>query len=262
MSSKKRRQVYAIRHAEREDNINPFGSTTRSSASQRTARTIQRFQEGLCILISLLQSSTDGQRHPEGRQDEGFIEPGFLESSAVISEAITGFESVEDTERRFPGLIDASYKPVHADVSQEEEQWGNLGCKKRVFDTMSKILKMCKEGSNILIIGHKSSLAAVHIFFTRDRAIYPGQATVTKTKIPLNAIVQTVASGSGLKDGQTQLNNNIWQRMSHMNVMLLKERLDFSELDHNFCNNPAASGQSATASLNFNQLSNQTNHNL
>uniref|UniRef100_A0A915D603 Phosphoglycerate mutase n=1 Tax=Ditylenchus dipsaci TaxID=166011 RepID=A0A915D603_9BILA len=188
----KRRKIYAIRHAEREDDVNPcwyynsYLTKDNTPLSERgleqASELYERFQDitkDYVFASPYCRTVETASAILQGSKTKVFIEPGFLESSHVISEAVTGFETVEDTARRFPGQIDLNYLAQHVDVTPEEGDRGNLGCKDRVFDTMNKILEKYEEGT-ILIIGHKSSLAAVHIYLTKGAPVYPGQATVSK----------------------------------------------------------------------------------
>ncbi|KAI1690561.1 histidine phosphatase superfamily (branch 1) domain-containing protein [Ditylenchus destructor] len=108
------------------------------------------------------------------------IEPGLIESAQVILNDFPSinFESNEALEKQFPDLIDLSYEPAYQGVLPGEV--GVLGCRDRVAGTMAHILRQCESG-NILIVAHKSSLAAIHAYLCPDeKPIHSGQATITK----------------------------------------------------------------------------------
>ncbi|KAI1717851.1 histidine phosphatase superfamily (branch 1) domain-containing protein [Ditylenchus destructor] len=188
------RDIYCVRHCEREDNENPYwfynSRLTKDNPplSERGTDQAKEIARGLASVQIDYAFSSPCRRTVEtasyilaGRSTKLCLEPGLLESESIILGNGVGscsFESDFEIEPLFPGLVNDSYPRLYANVIPGEV--GLYGCRARVQKSIANILRCSPRPCSILIVGHQSSLAAIHEAFCPGEHIMPGQATVTK----------------------------------------------------------------------------------
>ncbi|CAD5216466.1 unnamed protein product [Bursaphelenchus okinawaensis] len=189
MISQTVRYLYAIRHAEREDNINrnwrpapgdkadnpPLSATGRRQAED--LRAYFKDKEVSAIFVSPFDRAVETAETLIGDKNiKIFVEPGLCES-LVLCESPPGFRTVEELAKRFP-KIDQAYRPVLSPPLPQEPMRFDR-CDERVEQTITQLRE--KYGGNLVMVGHDSSVASI-IWSLAHQDVYPGQATITVFK--------------------------------------------------------------------------------
>ncbi|KAI1721775.1 lustrin, cysteine-rich repeated domain-containing protein [Ditylenchus destructor] len=149
------RDIYCVRHCEREDNDNPYwfynSRLTKDNPplSERGTDQAKEIARGLASVQIDYAFSSPCRRTVEtasyilaGRSTKLCLEPGLLESESIILGNGVGscsFESDFEIEPLFPGLVNDSYPRLYANVIPGEV--GLYGCRARVQKSIANILR-------------------------------------------------------------------------------------------------------------------------
>lgn len=198
------RVLWAIRHCERLNEVNPFWFynnptflTDNPPLSERGIKQARQIAERMryenidYVFTSPYERCVETAFYILRIRNDNLkmkIEPGLLESLDLTKKdrTIPSFETAERLSLRYNtaeygDLIDVEYMPAYKGHLDSELGKKVAGCYPRVKNTISKILKKCK--GDILIIAHQPTLVAINQALTNienSANLNPGQATISK----------------------------------------------------------------------------------
>ncbi|CAI4222520.1 unnamed protein product [Auanema sp. JU1783] len=185
------RNIWVVRHAEREDNIN--NRWNRLPEAEGLARDNSQLSKRGCT-----QASECSKRFQKINIDHVFAspfdrtihtasvivgdknlkvkpEPGLCEA-LYLCEKPASFWATEDLRKKFH-LVDEDYIPVFSKHTMPKEGMGDDACVPRLRTTLNRLTE--KYEGDLLLVGHGASIGAIHEVLMGDFK-YVGQATVSK----------------------------------------------------------------------------------
>ena len=187
------RVLWVVRHAEREDNINPkwrLDKNPRSLKSDnpplstRGQGQADELYHGFAkvhithVFASPFDRTLETATRLIGSRGIPIkVEPGLAES-LYLCESPPGFETIDVLKKLYP-LIDTEYEPVFKPPLPTEGDWNDACCErlKRTVDTICQ--RYNKADESIMLVSHGNSIGAIHENLTGEWR-YVGQATISK----------------------------------------------------------------------------------